>query len=80
MALQLTFAPSALGDLQAMIAWYEEQGVTDTGKRMAEEIIEAAQSLIDYPRMGRIVPEFDPPNLRELIRPPYRIVYRLDSD
>ena len=28
--------------------------------------------------MGRIVPEFDQPFLRELIRPPFRIVYRRD--
>lgn len=28
--------------------------------------------------MGRTVPEFDRPLLRELIHPPFRIVYRLE--
>lgn len=28
--------------------------------------------------MGRIVPEFDQRFLRELIRPPFRIIYRRD--
>ena len=28
--------------------------------------------------MGRIVPEFEQPFLRELIHPPFRIVYRRD--
>lgn len=30
--------------------------------------------------MGRKVPEFDTPKLRELIHPPFRIVYRYDMD
>ena len=30
----------------------------------------------EQPEMGRIVPEFNNENLREIIRPPYRIVYR----
>ena len=30
--------------------------------------------------MGRIVPEFGQTFLRELIRPPFRIVYRLDPE
>jgi toxin ParE1/3/4 len=32
--------------------------------------------LIDYPRVGRIVPKYDDPNLRELIVAPYRLIYR----
>ena len=30
--------------------------------------------------MGRIVPEFGQTLLRELVRPPYRIVYRIDPE
>ena len=30
--------------------------------------------------MGRVVPEFDQPFLRELIRPPFRIVYRREPE
>jgi plasmid stabilization system protein ParE len=30
--------------------------------------------------MGRIVPEYGLPSLRELIHPPYRIVYLLKAD
>ena len=31
----------------------------------------------DHPLMGRIVPEFDAVNIRELIVPPYRVVYQV---
>lgn len=44
--------------------------------RVAVRLAESA--LADQPEMGRIVPEFDRPFLRELIRSPFRIVYRRD--
>jgi toxin ParE1/3/4 len=36
--------------------------------------------LIDYPRVGRIVPKYDNPNPRELIVGSYRVIYRITSD
>jgi len=32
-----------------------------------------------HPDLGRVVPEFDAPNLREIIHPPFRIIYRRDA-
>jgi plasmid stabilization system protein ParE len=71
-------AESALGDLEALRAWYTEQGVRDVGERLLGEIVASIEALADHPDMGRIVPEFEQPFLRELIRPPFRIVYRRD--
>ena len=34
----------------------------------------------DYPAAGRVVPERNDPLLRELVRPPYRIVYDLQDN
>ena len=42
-------------------------------------IVAATKSLTDFPRMGRIVPEYGLDDVRELVAPPYRIVYRLMS-
>ena len=72
------FAESALRDLEEVQAWYAEQGVPDIGTRLVEEVFRRVQVLIDHPDMGRVVPEFDQPFLRELIHPPFRIVYRRD--
>ena len=72
------FAESALTDLESIRAWYAEQGVPDVGERLIGEIVASIEALADHPDMGRIVPEFDQPFLRELIRPPFRIVYRRD--
>ena len=49
--LTISFAESAVADLEAIRIWYAEQGV----------------------------PEFDQPWLRELIFPPFRIVYRREA-
>ena len=74
----ISFAESALGDLEEVQSWYAEQGVPGVGTRLTEEVFRRVQALADHPDMGRIVPEFDQPFLRELIHPPFRIVYRRD--
>lgn len=48
------------------------------GERFIGEIVASIEALADHPDMGRIVREFDQPFLRELILPPFRIVYRRD--
>jgi len=77
--MQVQFSPSALDDLSDLLDYYRDQEVEETGKQVANELIDATEALTDYPQMGRIVPEFNSPSLRELIRPPYRVVYRIDS-
>ena len=77
-AVAIRFAESAILDLEALKLWYEEQEVPDVGDRLVREIVTRIEALRDQPEMGRIVPEFDQPFLRELIHPPFRIVYRRD--
>jgi len=74
----ISFAESALRDLEDVRAWYTEQGVPDVGAKLVEEVFQRVQALANYPDMGRVVPEFDQPFLRELIHPPFRIVYWRD--
>jgi plasmid stabilization system protein ParE len=37
------------------------------------------ETLSAFPESGRIVPEFSMPNLREIIFPPFRIVYKFED-
>ena len=74
----ISFAESAIRDLEEVQAWYTEQGVPDVGARLVEEVFQRVQDLADHPEMGRVVPEFDQAFLRELIHPPFRIVYWRD--
>jgi len=63
----IRLAGSALADLDSVRNWYAEQGVPDIGERFLSKILERVGTLRDHPEMGRIVPEFDQPTLRELI-------------
>ena len=74
--VSIRFAQSAVADLEALKSWYAEQGIADVGNRLVEEIFTRIEALCDHPEKGRIVPEFGQPFLRELIQPPFRIVYR----
>ena len=76
--ITVAFAESALRDLEEIRAWYAEQGVPEVGDRLVAEIFQQLERLVDHPELGRVVPEFDQPFLRELIHPPFRIVYRRD--
>jgi plasmid stabilization system protein ParE len=76
----LSFAASAVTDLEAMRAWYVKLEVPEVGERRLHEVVAAIERLADFPESGRVVPEFGVPALREAIHPPFRVVYRLDKD
>ena len=44
---------------------------------VVSRLIAATDRLVPFPESGRTVPEFDDPLIREVVHPPYRIVYRL---
>ena len=50
----------------------------------AEQVVEQLVQRLDqarrFPQSGRVVPEFERPDLRELIEPPYRLIYRVYAD
>ena len=75
----ISFAETALRDLEEVRAWYVEHGVPDVGARLVAEVFQRIEALADHPDLGRIVPEFDQSFLRENIHPPFRIVYRRDA-
>ncbi len=58
--------------------WYAAEGVPEVGDRLVAEIFQRVEVLADHLDIGRIIPEFGQPFLRELIHPPFRIVYRRD--
>jgi toxin ParE1/3/4 len=68
---------AALADLRNLLNWCKLQGDPGAGACLAQALLDRIEQLEQFPLSGRQVPEFDQPSLRELIHPPYRIVYRL---
>ncbi len=70
-----TIAQSALDYLQGIKDRYENEGVSEIGSKLLTSVFERVGSLQHHPDLGRIVPEFNLIHIRELIMPPFRIVY-----
>ena len=76
----ITFAASAIKDMEDLQAYYTGEGVPEVGKRLTTEIIARVERLGAHPLSGRMVPEFHVEQLREIIYPPFRIVYRHEKN
>lgn len=80
MVQRISLSESAVRDLQEVRQWYDSQSAPEVGERLVREILACLDNLAEFPESGRVVPEFDQPWLRELVRPPFRVVYRLDGE
>ena len=78
--MNVSLAEAAFYDLEAIKAYYSDQGVAAIGESFVKDILAHIEILADFPEIGRIVPEFDEPKIRELIHPPFRIVHVLESE
>lgn len=71
---ELAFAQ--LDEAMAFIAADSPQ----TANRWLDMILDAAGQLSEFPDSGRVVPEAEREDIRELVFPPYRLVYLRDPD
>jgi len=76
MAYRLIWAPSARLDLKE-IASYIAESRPKAASNFIKNVLRTVENLADFPKSGRIVPEFSDPDIREVIRKPCRIVYRV---
>ena len=76
MGCRLTFAPKAIGDLRSIVSFI---ALDDPAKarEFGQLLIQKARLLEQQPEIGRVVPELQDPNIREIVFRHYRIVYRL---
>ena len=65
--MKIYLSPSALNDLEGIKTYYKEEGVPHIGDEYVVKIIEHIETLTEHPEIGRIVPEFNSPKIRELI-------------
>ena len=78
MDYRLTWSPTARFDLRDIFAYIAEDNPTAAGK-FIRSLFHAVERLPSFPESGRVVPEFHDPTIREVIRRPCRIVYRIKA-
>jgi toxin ParE1/3/4 len=74
----IRWTPQAADDLQAIYDFIARDS-TYYAQLTVEGILAATDLLEQFPLLGRHVPELPRSDLRELIKPPYRIVYRVSD-
>lgn len=73
--MDIHFSHSAVSDLDDIKAYYSEQDLPEIGMKLIADIVESIELMLVHPEIGRVVPEFNDSSIRELIRPPFRVVY-----
>jgi plasmid stabilization system protein ParE len=64
-------------DRLAAIAEYIATENLSAAQKLVDEIFKRASDLKQFPQIGRIVPETERPDIREILFQNYRIIYRV---
>jgi toxin ParE1/3/4 len=70
---------TAIGHLLAI---YEHiaQDAPLYAQRMIDRLTKRSEQIAAFPQSGRMVPEYQAPDIREVIERPYRIIYRIKQE
>lgn len=79
MALRLEWSPEAIEDIEA-VASYIERDSPWYAKAVTSKIVQTAETIPDFPEIGRTVPEIGNPSIRERFVYSYRIIYRVETE
>jgi toxin ParE1/3/4 len=75
---RISWHPDALTDIDD-ISSYIAQDSPRNAKLLTNRLFTATERLLRYPRSGRIAPELERDDVREVIVGDYRVIYRLLS-
>lgn len=77
--MRVEWSNPAREDLEELVR-YIEQDSPHYARRFGEKVVLATRRLKDFAQSGRIIPEMDDPNFREIIVQDYRVMYRVEHD
>ena len=65
-----------------LLAIYERiaQDTPLYAQRMVDRLTKGSEQIATFPESGRMVPEYEAPDIREVIESPYRLIYRIKAD
>lgn len=49
-------------------------------QRVVDKLTKRSEQLGDFPFLGRMVPEYEAEDIREIVEKPYRIIYRIKAE
>ncbi len=75
----VTWADPAKADLKSLHDFIAHDS-THYAKKVSQDMVAKSDILDELPRLGRMVPEFEDPNVRELSIYSYRIIYEIKNE
>ena len=79
MARSLVWSPETIEDIESIGSYIERDSLW-YAKAVVSRLVETAETIPEFPELGRIVPEIDNAAIRERFVYSYRIIYRVQSD
>jgi addiction module RelE/StbE family toxin len=76
--IKIVWSEEALKDIEEIISFISKDSEL-YAVNFASKIVSAVETLKVFPEIGRIVPEYGDPKMREIIYRNYRIVYLVEE-
>lgn len=77
--MKIIWTPRAIRELEALHKYISKDSVA-RANAMVARILKRSMQLAEFPHSGRDVPEFGRGQSREVIEPPYRVIYRVRGE
>jgi addiction module RelE/StbE family toxin len=78
-AVNIIWSEKSLDDLES-IATYIEKDSIFYAKSVVTNIFSKVDILLNFPLLGRVVPEYQDENIRELFIYSYRLIYKINKN
>ena len=79
MALNILWSQEAIDDIES-IANYIQKDSLQYAKSVVQTFFSKVEILTEFPLIGRIVPEYNNENIRELFIYSYRLIYNIEAN
>ena len=77
--MRVFWTDAALGQLESIRDYFARTS-PEYAQRLVERIVNRSERIGTFPRSGRMVPEYEIDDVRQVIEGPYRIIYFIKEE
>jgi addiction module RelE/StbE family toxin len=77
--VRVFWTDAALGQLESIRDYFARTS-PEYAQKLVERLVNRSEKVADFPRSGRMVPEYEIDEVRQVIEGQYRIIYLIKED
>ena len=77
--MRVFWTDAALGQLESIRDYFARTS-PEYAQKLVERLVNRSEKVADFPRSGRMVPEYEIDEVRQVIEGQYRIIYLIKED